>query len=95
MRPVLLSEFGNATRAILAPCDPDMSGQLLFCSGLRNVQQKFGFALRPFFLTLRLRVCLAVDFFHVVVSREGLTPVDSTKVLDPVISHHLRHHCRQ
>ena len=92
---VLLSEFGNATRAIPASCDHDMSGQLLFYSGLRRAQQKFGFALRPFLLTLRHRGCHAVDVFHVVVSREGSTPVDDAKVIDPVITHHLPHLCRQ
>ena len=91
---VLLSEFGNATRAIPASCAPDMSCHLLFYSGLRHVQQKFGFAQRPFLLTLRHRRCLAVDSFHVLVSRKGSTPVDDTKVLDPVITHHLPHHCR-
>ena len=72
---------GNATRAIPASCAPDMSGHLLFYSGLRHVRQKFGFAQRPFLLTLRHRGCLAVDFFHVVVSREGSTLVDDAKVL--------------
>ena len=74
---------------------PDMSGHLLFYSGLRHIRQNFGFAQRPLLLTLRHLGCLAVDFFHVVASREGSTPVDDAKVLDLVLTHHLPHHCRQ
>ena len=73
-----------------------MSGHLLFYSNLRHVRQKFGFAQTPFLLTLRHRGCLAVDVFHVVVSREGSTRGGGdAKVLDPVITQHFTHHCRQ
>ena len=60
-----------------------MSGNLLFYeySGIQHVRQKFGFAQRPFLLTLCHRICLAANFFHVVVSREGSKLVDDAKVL--------------
>ena len=56
------------------------------------VRQKFRYHRRPF-LTLRHRRChrLAGDFLHVVVRREGPTPGDDVKDLQPVKTHHPSH----